>query len=152
MTLYLIRHAHAGDRHSWKDEDRLRPLSPVGQEQALALVEMLGARGLDRVLSGPAVRCTETVEPLARAIGCHLEVVRELLEGSDPTGVIRILEAGAAENMALCTHGDLIPEVIELLRRRGTEITGETGNSKGSWWEIEPGTNGFRSATYHPRP
>ncbi len=150
MTLFLIRHAHAADRHGWDGDDRLRPLSPKGRRQARALVEDVGRRDLERVLSSPALRCTETVEPLAETVGCEVEVVPELLEGSDPTAVIRLLEANSAGNVAVCTHGDLVPEVVELLHRRGMEILGETGNRKGSWWEIEPGPDGFRSATHHP--
>lgn len=110
----------------------------------------LGARGVGRVLTSPAVRCRETVEPLAALVGCEVEVAPELLEGSDPPDVIRLLEASSAGNAGMCTHGDLIPEVIELLHRRGMEILGERGNRKGSCWEIEPTPDGFRSARYHP--
>ena len=44
MTVYLVRHAKAGDRDSWREDDRLRPLSGRGRLQARALVDVLERR------------------------------------------------------------------------------------------------------------
>ena len=54
----------------------------------------------------------------------------------------------------LCTHGNVIPPVIDRLLGRGGELVGDaTGNKKGSLWRIETAPDGtFPSATYVPPP
>ena len=61
--LYLVRHAHAGNKRQWQGADLARPLSAQGRKEALGLVEQLGARPTGRVLSSPAERCLQTVQP-----------------------------------------------------------------------------------------
>jgi len=68
MTVILLRHASAGDRTAWQGDDRLRPLDERGRKQALELVGRLRARGVERVVSSPYVRCTQTVAPLGLEI------------------------------------------------------------------------------------
>src|SRR5205809_614665 len=51
MTVYLVRHARAGDRHDWGGADDLRPLSKPGRRQAEALVDALRDARVDRILS-----------------------------------------------------------------------------------------------------
>jgi 8-oxo-(d)GTP phosphatase len=53
VTIYLIRHAKAGDRDTWLDDDRLRPLSGRGHRQARLLVDLLADATFDRVLPSP---------------------------------------------------------------------------------------------------
>ncbi|MFP5332364.1 MAG: NUDIX domain-containing protein, partial [Acidimicrobiia bacterium] len=36
-TVWLVRHAAAGDRSTWTDDDRVRPLTPKGRNQARAI-------------------------------------------------------------------------------------------------------------------
>ena len=69
VTIYLIRHAKAGDRDTWLDDDRLRPLSGRGHRQARLLIDVLEDATFDRVLSSPFVRCMETVVPIAGVHG-----------------------------------------------------------------------------------
>ncbi len=69
MTLLLIRHASAGDRDDWVGDDRLRPLDGRGRNQASRLPELLRDYEIARVLSSPAVRCVQTVEPFPALAG-----------------------------------------------------------------------------------
>jgi 8-oxo-dGTP diphosphatase len=150
MTVYLIRHAHAGARSAWNDDDRLRPLSPKGNRTAEAIAGALGDRPVVRVLSSPAVRCIETIEPLAAKVGQPIETSEPLAEGGDAVEVIRLMRSHAGGDLAMCSHGDVIPEVIEILARSGVDIAGDVGNRKGSFWAIE--LNGSSSsARYHDR-
>ena len=82
MTIYLIRHAKAGDRDTWRDDDRLRPLSGRGHRQARLLIDLLHDATVDRVLSSPYVRCMETVVPIAGVRGLPVEPVEALAEGA----------------------------------------------------------------------
>ncbi len=65
MTIYLLRHAKAGERNVWEGDDLLRPLSGRGHLQARGLLEVLADAQFDRLLSSPYVRCMETVVPLS---------------------------------------------------------------------------------------
>jgi phosphohistidine phosphatase SixA len=70
---YLVRHAHAGDKRAWTGPDRLRPLSGSGRREAHGLLVQLRPYPVVRILSSPAVRCVQTVEPLAQRRGLPVE-------------------------------------------------------------------------------
>ena len=122
--LLLVRHASAGDRKSWRSDDRLRPLDARGARQAERLVEVLGGRRIDRILSSPFVRCVQTVEPLAWRCGLAVEEREELVEGAGLDAFLDLArELGAA---AVSVHGDLVEELLGEPRRKGsTTLLGE---------------------------
>ena len=51
IEIVVLRHAEAVKRKAWPAEDRLRPLSPDGHAQAIGLVPLLAAYGVDRIIS-----------------------------------------------------------------------------------------------------
>jgi Histidine phosphatase superfamily (branch 1) len=106
----LVRHADAGDRRAWSGPDELRPLDRSGRRQAAALAELLAPLAPRRIVSSPAVRCRETVEPLAAALGLPVEESDALAEGA-PRDPVRALLA-AADRPALSVHGDLFPDLL----------------------------------------
>lgn len=99
---------------------------------------MLAGRPITRILSSPATRCVQTVEPLARALGLEVEEIPALGEGSDGDEVADLLARsdGAGGAVVACSHGDLIPELIDTLAARGAAISGR-GCEKGSVWVLE---------------
>src|SRR5262245_38207012 len=149
-TVYLIRHAHAGERAQWAGDDEHRPLSEKGHRQAKNLAKSLQHADVGCLLSSPATRCVQTIEPLGKKLGLAIEPVKELREGADPTWVIMLMEEMAAQQPAFCGHGDVIPEVIDLLVRRGMDVDGPAGNNKASWWAVEYDGERFTSARWHP--
>ena len=135
MSVLLVRHAEAGDRDRWGPRDDLRPLDADGETQARALVDQLAEFAVDRVLSSPFVRCTQTVAPLAAARGLTVEPAGELAEGEGPAAlalVHRLLPG--PDYSILCTHGDVVEEVLDAL---GVERDGVT--DKGVTWVLELG-------------
>ena len=80
--VYLIRHAHSGDKHQWPGRDSDRPLSVAGQQEAQGLLARLRDDPIGRILTSPAVRCVQTVEPLSQRHGVPIELVDAL--GSTP--------------------------------------------------------------------
>jgi len=114
MPLLVVRHARAGRRSAYKGDDIERPLSPRGREQAEHLVPLLGTYRPRRVLSSPALRCFETVRPLADSLGLPIESVGELGEGNGPAA-LHLLERMAGETAVLCTHRDVATELLEAL-------------------------------------
>lgn len=135
--LYLIRHASAGDRRAWRGNDSERPLDDVGRGQAAAIAATLAAAPIRRVLSSPSVRCMQTVEPLATRLGLDAEVSAELAEGADGRRTEALVErlCGEAGDSVLCSHGDVIPEVLWRLSGRGIDVN-PTRCKKASVWEL----------------
>ncbi len=149
---YLIRHAKAGDRATWTGDDLSRPLSKMGHRQARALVKMLSSRPVKRIVSSPAVRCVETVEPLAAQRGLPIEPRDELLEGASLSGLLGLLDELRSTATVLSGHGDLIPAVVEHLEGQGMVIGSSRGWKKGSVWALEREAGLIVSATYTPPP
>ena len=149
--LYLLRHAKAGDRERWTEDDRLRPLSTKGRNQAEAMIGLFRERAVDRVLSSPYVRCVQTVRPLALARRLPVEESDVLGEGAPLGPAMRMLRdmAGAA---VLCGHGDLIPAVVEHLADRGVTMADPPEWKKGSTWALERDGGLFTTARYLPPP
>jgi 8-oxo-dGTP diphosphatase len=120
MSVVLLRHAHAGDREAWSGDDRLRPLDERGREQALAFRDLLADRRIARIVSSPYVRCVETVEPLAAALGLPVETDDRLGEGAsrpDALSLLSELDDGLA-----CTHGDVIEGLLGYGLRKGAAV------------------------------
>lgn len=131
--ILLVRHAKAGDREKWDAPDDLRPLTPKGEAQAQALVDLLAGYEIDRVLSSPYLRCTQTVAPLAAARGLAVEPCDDLAEGEGHAGIAlarRLLpEPGFT---VLCSHGDVVEEVLDALAVEREQFT-----RKGATWVLD---------------
>lgn len=154
-TAFLVRHAHAGDRDAWSDDDRLRPITKKGRKQSEAIASLLAKAGLDAIHSSPYVRCVQTVEPLARATKLDIVIDDALTEGTDAAAAIDLIGATAGLQLALCSHGDVIPDVLERLARRGVELRSPTGMfecRKGSIWEVTVENGTPVAARYHEPP
>jgi 8-oxo-dGTP pyrophosphatase MutT (NUDIX family)/phosphohistidine phosphatase SixA len=118
--LLLVRHAQAGDRESWRGDDRLRPLDARGRMQAAGLVQVLSGHRLARILSSPHARCVQTVQSLAAARGLAVETRPELAEGSGGAAVV----AAAAETGAgvVCLHRAELEELVGRQPPKGATV------------------------------
>jgi len=139
--LYLVRHAKAGSRHNFPGNDRLRPLSATGHRQAEALAIPLAAAGVKTLVSSPYLRCIETLQPTAKAVDAAVETDSRLGEGRSYDGVLELFEA-LPDGSAVCSHGDVIPETIAALERRGCEFTSAPEWRKASVWVLERDADG----------
>ncbi|HEV3226795.1 MAG TPA: histidine phosphatase family protein [Acidimicrobiales bacterium] len=154
MTVYLVRHADAKSRANWAGDDEKRPLTRKGQTQASGLVDLLRHARVRRILSSPAVRCVHTVEPLASKQGVDIEETDLLLEGADAGVAYDLLRAAADAkgDAVLCTHGDLVPELLRLASRDGLTMVDSPRWAKGSTWAIERDGHRFTKGRYLPPP
>src|SRR5690348_16606746 len=109
MTIYLVRHAKAGERDAWIGDDELRPLSGRGHLQARELVDVLADAHFERVVSSPYVRCMETVVPIAAARRLAVEPSDALAEGATLEEAIALVQKVAGAGAVLCTHGVIVP-------------------------------------------
>jgi 8-oxo-dGTP diphosphatase len=150
MTIYLVRHAAALSRREWVREDELRPLSPKGEAQAKGLVDVLGDRPIRRILSSPAVRCWATMVPLADELGVDVEHSPELWEGAAVRPARDLLDE-LPDDTVLCSHGDLIPDLLNALIGEGLEAIGRDCK-KGSTWALDRDGGRFLRGHYLPPP
>jgi broad specificity phosphatase PhoE len=153
VTIYLVRHAKAGERSVWEGDDQLRPLSGRGHLQARGLVGVLENARFERLLSSPYVRCMESVVPIAGERGVAIEPVDALAEGATLDEALALIGKHTTHGAVLCTHGDVIPMLLRHYAARGIEIGAAPQWPKGSTWALETdGTGEVRSARYLPPP
>ena len=107
MPLLVVRHASAGDRTKWVGDDRKRPLDKRGRKRADELVAQLAPYPVEAILSSPALRCVETVEPLARARGLEIELREQLSEELQATEGVTLVRSLVGRDVVVCGHGGL---------------------------------------------
>jgi 8-oxo-dGTP pyrophosphatase MutT (NUDIX family) len=141
LLVLLVRHAKAGKRSEWDDDDDLRPLSGAGWKQASALRSLLPLWAPARVHSAPRVRCVDTVGGVAEDLSVDLvEEARLSEEGywPDPdAGLVRLLEVAAQEDRAVVSsQGGVIPAVVQSLAEMGGVRLDKFPSKKGSVWVL----------------
>ena len=152
-TFYVVRHAKAGDREAWTGDDRKRPLTKKGVDQADRLVDVFRQFAAAAVFSSPYLRCVQTVEPLARASRLEVELSPSLEEGRGLEGLTEFLGDRSLDGAVLCTHGDIVDELVTDLLDREVIPPGKGGLEKGSTWVLEVDEHGVAErARYIPAP
>lgn len=151
MTVYVVRHARAGSRSHWQDDDARRPLSKAGRAQAVTIGRQLATEPIDLIVSSPYVRCTSTVEPLATKLGIAVETSDALAEGAHLAPALRLFERVQDRNSVLCTHGDVLQDLLDHFGRRGVKLR-DHRMEKGSVWVFDVEDGAVRRAHYVPPP
>jgi 8-oxo-dGTP diphosphatase len=132
----LVPHCSSVPREGWTSEDDQRPLSELGLQQAAVLGRVLRA---DAVYSSPALRCRQSVEPVALASGVPVVAMEGLWETQGfvepaawvsgvfaPVGMAiggawaagraaGVLMRHQGGHIVLCSHGDTIPALLAFL-------------------------------------
>ena len=157
MTILLVRHARAGSRSHWDGDDRDRPLTKKGRAQAAALPSVLAAytsvgRRRPLLLSSPWIRCLETLAPLAADTKATIKPEAALGEGEGAAAVARIEGWLAARPTVLCTHGDVITDLLAYLSSMGVALGSTTRTPKGSVWVLDGRPGAISAARYLPPP
>ena len=147
MKLFLVRHAKAYSRSRWREDDELRPLTPEGDLQSVAIATALAEEHPRRLISSPHVRCIQTLEPLARATGLRIERDARFAEGATLDSAALLLASLGDEATVICGHGDLLPMLVASLDAEGVRPSA-IDCEKGSIWRIETQPKGRRRATY----
>ena len=133
-TLYLLRHAHAGDPERWAGDDDLRPLSDKGTRQCQRLGALLAGWGdaPDLFVTSPRVRAAQTAEIVAGALGVKVEADDRLAGPLDATVADAIAVAHGADRTCLVGHD---PDFSYLLG----ELTGvsEVPMRKGAFARVD---------------
>jgi 8-oxo-dGTP diphosphatase len=173
-TIELVRHAKAHSRDRWWGRpDRERPLTDVGMDQARALAAALqsGDQPIVRLYSSPWLRCTQTLDPLADALGTVIAEVDQLgevvslpvhdggdawvtsawLAGRAVAFLDRAVAEHAGRRVVACSHGDVIPALVALIVGRDDVPTTDVRCHKGGRFTFDDDGR-CTAATYHPPP
>ncbi len=125
--MVLVRHARAVKRAAWKGPEKggveakeaTRPVTPRrGRAQAQALVEVLGAYGVEQLVSSPWKRCRQTLAPYAQATGAEPvdePALTEAAHAAEPHKVGQVVVALAQDGgvpVAVCLHRPTLPTVL----------------------------------------
>lgn len=152
VAVYLIRHAKAGSRSAWTESDSTRPLDATGRQQALTIGEEWAHGRPTAVFSSPRLRCVQTVEPLAHCFDMEVRIEPDMEEDTPFERALRVVE-DAADGTVFCSHGDVIPGVIDALIRRGMNVNGLSGAlRKGAMFVLHRENGRFTTADYVPPP
>ena len=148
--IYLVRHAHAGNKRTWQGADERRPLSATGRREAAGLLTQLRPYRIGAIVSAPALRCLETVRPLAA--DRHLPVRQEprLRVDAEVDGALELLLAADASDAVLCSHGELIGQLLGRLRSAGAPVGEQARWPKGSVWLLRASAGRVAQASYLP--
>lgn len=153
----LVRHARAGSRDRWWGRpDRDRPLTDEGMAQARALAERLAGDDVLALYSSPYVRCVQSLEPLADALGMPIveddalgeAVSVAVSDGGDgwvtpawlgARGLAfldRVVAAHPGGRVVACSHGDVIPATVAALVGRDSLGLSDVRCKKGGWFTL----------------
>jgi phosphohistidine phosphatase SixA len=151
-AVFMVRHTAAGDRQRWNGPDEARPLTPAGRRHAellLSVLEPHGVRAVTSVRSSDYVRCRQTVEPLAAALGMPVEDEPLLREGAPLASALDLI--AACGYAVLCSHGDVVSDLVLHLDARGL-LGDPPAWPKGSTWVLRVTDGALVSARYVPPP
>jgi len=96
----------------------------------------LAKKGASSLYSSPYVRCVQTLEPLSKLIGAEI-VIDERLEEDRAFEPVLDLLGEVDSGAVLCSHGDIIPAVLQALVRRGMEVESDADWRKATVWVLK---------------
>jgi 8-oxo-dGTP pyrophosphatase MutT (NUDIX family)/phosphohistidine phosphatase SixA len=144
VPLILLRHSKAVAKSGWKRADSSRPLDDSGRSDAKALADLLACfASRPRLISSTAVRCAETLGPLAALTGEQVRLERSLYlhnqssrtdaadSGTEIAALVREAIA-AGEPTVICAHRENLPVLQE------AALTALAGHSAGESSGIVP--------------
>ncbi|MGB2694848.1 MAG: histidine phosphatase family protein [Dehalococcoidia bacterium] len=160
LTVDLVPHMDAGDRTLWRGDQNERPLSELGLRQAAAFADALAGEPVNALYSSPALRCQQSIEPLATRFGLTVEILPQLSEevwrapdgwdgernsganvaafgaGSVLAAAEQIRQEHPEGHVVACSHGNTIPAfVAALIAAHDLRGVGESTH-RGQWYRL----------------
>jgi phosphohistidine phosphatase SixA/predicted NUDIX family NTP pyrophosphohydrolase len=120
IPLVLLRHGKAIAREEWQGDDGDRPLAQLGQIQAMRMLARYLPFGITEIHTSDAVRCYETVAPMARSLALDMIYWTELseyeFEKNKKSAINVVNEIIESEAPAIvCGHNPVIPSIVAKL-------------------------------------
>jgi 8-oxo-dGTP diphosphatase len=133
-ALVALRHAEAVPRAEWAESstraDDERPLTARGLAQAQDVAILLACYRPQHLVSSPARRCEQTIEPLAALVAAVIkrdDRYSEARSARDPDALRAAVGALAVPPLSavLCTHRPVLPLVVSTLVAAARAGSGE---------------------------
>ena len=137
----LLRHAKAVTRDEWQGDDDDRPLDSLGQIQANRLLALYQVYNLEQIHTSDAIRCYDTVNPMAKGLGIKLEVTGKLSESTykkDKEKAFDYAKDLIKEDarILLCSHNPILPKMLNKLTKKSDVDADEGKLSPADAWVI----------------
>jgi|DEB19_MinimDraft_3_1074340.scaffolds.fasta_scaffold15600_2 8-oxo-dGTP pyrophosphatase MutT (NUDIX family)/phosphohistidine phosphatase SixA len=139
--LILLRHSKAIEREEWAGEDLDRPLSSLGERQAKKLISNFAPFAIEEIHSSSAVRCYETITPMARELKTDFFFTDSLSEyvfqrnADRPISYIHRLLMNDYPTL-VCSHNPILPGVVSsFVEKFGIEVI-QTKLEPGDAWIV----------------
>ena len=137
----LLRHAKAITRDEWQGDDDDRPLDSTGQNQASRLLSIYQVYNLEQIHTSDAVRCYDTVNPIAKAFGINLEVTGKLSESTYKKDREKAFDYAkdlikVDARILLCSHNPILPKMLNKLTKKSDIDADEGKLSPADGWVI----------------
>lgn len=152
LIIDLVRHMHALSPGRRAGGDDARPLSKLGQRQAeWHATAMDDGNPILALYSSPALRCRQTLEPLAKRLGLQVRVEPLLAEtrllaslpiGAENPLLTKLLEAHpGGGRVVACSHADTIPAFIGSLGIEPYVSAPAVLQGFGGWYRVRTSAN-----------
>lgn len=141
LRIVVVRHGQAESKKAWAGPDDDRPLVARGHRQAGLLDRVVGPGAPGRILSSPALRCRQTVGPLAERHGLEVEVADALATGAGRRAFDLYAKLAASEppgsTVVLCTHREVLEDMLpRLAGELGRDLPHRVPGAKGGAWVL----------------
>jgi 8-oxo-(d)GTP phosphatase len=159
VPLILLRHASAGCKADWPGDDFSRPLDERGAADAQTLAGLMSCFApVARVISSPALRCSDTVRPYAAGFGGAVETETCLApygrseafsSRTDLAHALQRLLAGLVADRrpaVLCLHRENLPDVLAAAcsaLAAPAALPADPSLPKGGFWVAHVAAGGF---------
>lgn len=164
MRMVVVRHGEAEPKKGWTGPDDQRPLVPRGHRQADRLEKVIGGLPPSRIISSPAVRCVQTVRPLADRYGLPVELDEALSTdaGKAAADLCRQLASSRAagnaapdghddDSVVLCTHREVLVDLLPRLSEQArVKLRRRPPGSKGGAWVLRWESGRLQKIDYRP--
>jgi len=147
LTLFLLRHAHAGDPEAWSGPDELRPLSEKGKRQVKRLARFLaeGSVRPDAIVTSPKVRAEQTARAVAKALEIPVRLDQRLAGGFGMRSLAEVLGSlEARQPMLVGNDPDFSALLAGLVGSRSVEMRKGALAAIDLAWPLERGSGSLR--------
>jgi phosphohistidine phosphatase SixA len=122
QPLILLRHAEAISRKEWQGGDEDRPLSKKGINQVSTLVKIMSVFNLSEIHTSDAIRCFDTVAPIATSLAMKPIVNSDLSEYTyqkNRESANRFIKKMITtdKSILICGHNPIISKIVKKLAR-----------------------------------
>ncbi|MBO0979964.1 NUDIX domain-containing protein [Microbacterium sp. SD291] len=140
FPIVALRHGKALARSEWDGADAARPLTERGRRQAKSIVGPLRAFGVRKIITSDAVRCIETIEPLAWALGRKPVITDQIGQEAWESGTADLRSVvgrrvRAGKPAVLCSHSPVLPALLSEIVLATATVH---GSYVGSASDLEP--------------